>query len=350
MQFMKAKPAPHASKLSSHAMVLQRNDRFQAKSTIGVGTFGAVFLATDLSTGRDVAIKKVFQDPRYKNRELDLVQLLDHPNCLRYIHHYTTQEGPSREVFLHLVTSYVPTALHSFVESCPLPPPVMLKVFGFQIFAALAYLHHHGVCHRDMKPSNVLVDPATGYLQLCDFGSAKFLKPGEVSVSYIATRSYRAPELLLDCPSYTPAVDIWAAGCILAEMVLQGRVLFPGPNNGEVFLSIIQTIGAPKPTDFDNFEHKKPYQPVAVSPRTLASALPKWTPPGFVDVLCQAFVYAPEKRATAAALMRHPFFADLFCKDLKLPNKAPLPDYLARMSTPENMFRNFPNGPSTPKP
>jgi glycogen synthase kinase 3 beta len=342
-----AAPPPRAQgKVSGLATVLQPTDRFHVKATLGLGTFGAVFLATDASTGTDVAIKKVFLDPRFKNRELDLVLKLAHPNCLHYIHHYTTKEGPANEVFLHLVTSYVPTALNGFLSSSPFPPPIFIKVFGFQIFSALCYLHHHGVCHRDIKPSNVLVDGTTGTVQLCDFGSAKFLKPNEVSVSYIATRSYRAPELLLDCPSYTTAVDIWAAGCVLTEMLIQGRLLFGGQSNAEVLVSITKILGPPKPTDFDGFEHKKRYVPVPVKTITLAGALPRSAPPDFLDLLDSIFVYAPEKRATAAALMKHPFFKDIFSPDTKLPNHAPLPSYLAKMTTPEEMLRNFPNGPT----
>jgi glycogen synthase kinase 3 beta len=327
--------------------VFGHHERFKYKSTIGLGTFGGVFLATDTTTGSDVAIKKVCLDPRYKSRELDVVQQLAHPNCLSYICHYTTNEGAKNEVFLHLVTSYLPVNLQSYV-SAHVTNDVYVKVFGFQLFAALAYLHDHGVCHRDIKPSNVLIDPGNGCLQLCDFGSAKFLKPGEVSVSYIATRSYRAPELLVDCPSYTPAIDVWAAGCVLSEMYLQGKALFAGGSNSEVQLAIGKILGDPGPHDFDGFTHKKKWPLLGNKNGQLAHVLPKRTPKEFVDLLSTVFVYAPEQRATAAQCMGHPFFAGLFQPGVLLPNRMPLPEYLGKIGTVEQMRANFPTGPTAP--
>lgn len=334
------------SRITSITRELQPHDRFKAKSTIGVGTFGAVFLAHDKETGTEVAIKKVCLDPRFKNRELELVEKLAHPNVLRYITHYTTKEGPAGDVFLHLVTDYLPGSLTAFMSQFPFPPPVYLKVFGFQIFAALCYLHAHGVCHRDIKPSNVLVDPNDGRCELCDFGSAKFLKRNEPSVSYIATRSYRAPELLLDCQTYTTAIDVWAAGLVLIELIT-GKPFFRGRNNDDLLLHIVKTIGMPKPGDFDSFDHKKRFTICETKTGTLQDALPKWVAPEFVDLMSKVLVYDPARRATAAQCMEHPFFQDIFGDDVVLPNKAKLPEYLKLMRTPRDMLKNFPNGPTS---
>jgi serine/threonine protein kinase len=339
-----AEDRSHA-RLSGAALVLQATDRFHLKSTIGVGTFGAVFRAYDAEADSDVAIKKVFLDPRFKNRELDIVQKLAHPNCLRHIGSYTTTEGRPPHTFLHLVTDFFPGSLSTFMTSFRAPSVVYVKVFGFQVFAALAYLHAHGVCHRDIKPSNVLVDHVRGRVQLCDFGSAKFLKPDEPSISYIATRSYRAPELLLECPCYTTAIDIWAAGCVLAECFLEGKPLFTGANNVKMMNSITRTIGLPQPGDFDGFPRKRRYQPVGTRAGVLKDALPHTTPDPFIDLLQRAFVYAPEKRATAADCMMHPFFAEVVDGSVALPSGCPLPGYLKRMRTPEDMLANFPDGP-----
>lgn len=326
--------------------ILLPHERITPLKTIGVGTFGSVFLAQD-EEGDEVAVKKVCLNPKYKNRELSIVCKLKHPNCLRYRFHYTTKEGKNDETFLHLVTDFVPGTLTSFMHEFPFPPPIYLKVFGFQLFAGLAYLHHFGVAHRDIKPSNVLIDHKNGKLALCDFGSAKHLKSNEQSVSYIATRSYRAPELLLDCTVYTPAVDIWAAGCVLTEMLLQGRLLFPGHNNSEVMNTIAKTIGAPKSLDLSSYSHNKHYSYVGSKSGTLQDVLPRWTPPEFVDLLNKIFVYDPQKRLTAEQCMRHQFFVEVFAPDAKLPNQAGLPDYLMLIKTPEEMFKNFPTGPDT---
>lgn len=300
-----------------------------------------------LKQKKKVAIKKVCLDPHFKNRELSIVVKLNHPNVLHFITYYHTTEGSHQDSFLHLVTDYVPESLSAFISSDPFPSPLYIKLFGFQIFSGLCYLHAHGVCHRDIKPPNVLVNRETGDCQLCDFGSAKFLLPGEESVSYIATRSYRAPELLLDCPSYTTAIDIWAAGCVLCELVLHGKTLFQGSSNMEVLRVISKTIGSPKPEDLTTFVHRKQYPFDFGKGAGIEEKMPKWVPPEFVDLMKHIFVYDPYKRFTAAQCMSHPFFAELFVPGKTMPNRNPLPDYLANMTSPEEMLHNYPDGPSS---
>lgn len=95
------------------------------------------------------------------------------------------------------------------------------------MFRGLAYLLGINICHRDIKPQNILVDNTTMILKICDFGSAKKLSPNEVSVSYICSRYYRAPELIFGSQYYTNAIDVWSMGCVVAEMVT-GEPLFPG--------------------------------------------------------------------------------------------------------------------------
>lgn len=94
-----------------------------------------------------------------------------------------------------------------------------LKVLAFQMFKGLLYLQQVGIAHRDMKPQNVLVNDANWKLLICDFGSAKRLIPGEPNLAYICSRCYRAPELIFGSTDYTTQIDMWSAGCILAEMI-----------------------------------------------------------------------------------------------------------------------------------
>jgi serine/threonine protein kinase len=91
------------------------------------------------------------------------------------------------------------------------------------------------VAHRDIKPQNLLIDPLLQKLALCDFGSAKKISnpAKERSVAYISTRYYRAPELLMCCEHYGQEVDLWAAGCVLGEMMRSGRILFEGKSNAD---------------------------------------------------------------------------------------------------------------------
>ncbi|XP_048476525.1 glycogen synthase kinase-3 alpha-like [Rhincodon typus] len=126
---------------------------------IGNGSFGVVYQARLVDTGELVAIKKVLQDKRFKAR------------------HFSKAKQPI--------------------------PMIYVKVYIFQLFRSLAYIHSQGVCHRDIKPQNLLVDPETAVLKLCDFGSAKQLVRGEPNVSYICSRYYRAPELIFGATDYT---------------------------------------------------------------------------------------------------------------------------------------------------
>jgi glycogen synthase kinase 3 beta len=188
---------------------------------LGKGAFGTVYSARS-PDGTTVAIKKVVQDPNYKNRELDILKLLCHKNCINFKGSFKTAGKVPGEVTLNLVMEYLPFTLqsysHSFRKLRQCPPQFYIKLFSFQLLAGLAYLHSLGVTHRDLKPENVLVNAETGELKICDFGSAKLLRPNEESIAYIASRYYRAPELLLGSTHYTNALDIWATGRVIQEM------------------------------------------------------------------------------------------------------------------------------------
>jgi serine/threonine protein kinase len=118
-------------------------------------------------------------------------------------------------------------------------PMILVKLYGFQICRAIAYIHALGVCHRDIKPQNLLVDPDTHVLKLCDFGSAKMLSPGESNIAYICSRYYRAPELIFGATEYTSTIDIWSVGCVLAELII-GRPLFAGESGVDQLVEIIK--------------------------------------------------------------------------------------------------------------
>ena len=103
-------------------------------------------------------------------------------------------------------------------------------------------IQYANICHRDIKPSNILIDEENA--KFCDFGSAKVLAVGHKNISYICSRYYRAPELLLGASYYSTQVDIWSLGCVIAEM-LMNRALFEGSNANGMFTKIIRTIGSP---------------------------------------------------------------------------------------------------------
>ena len=170
--------------------------------------------SSDLET---VAIKKVLQDRRYKNRELQLMRVMNHPNVISLKHCFFSTTT-NNELFLNLVMEYVPESMYRVLKhysnNKQTMPLIYVKLYTYQIFRGLAYIHNvAGVCHRDLKPQNLLVDPLTHQVKLCDFGSGKVLVMGEASISYICSRYYRAPELIFGATEYTTSIDIWSAGC-----------------------------------------------------------------------------------------------------------------------------------------
>jgi serine/threonine protein kinase len=140
---------------------------------VGKGTFGVVYYATLQSTGEDVAIKKVIQDENYKNRELEIIKDLDHPNVVRMLHYYFTREakeveaeGNREDVYLHLFMEYVPEDLFKMIRFFHKSdrqsfPSILIKAYSYQILRGLAYLKDCGICHRDIKPRNLLINPKT---------------------------------------------------------------------------------------------------------------------------------------------------------------------------------------------
>ena len=145
---------------------------------------------------------------------------------------------------LHLVMDYAEGGdLHSLLKPAKaaqelLPEGQILDYF-VQLCLAMEHVHSRRILHRDLKPQNIMICAKTGYLKLCDFGSAKLLVKGEPNVSYICSRYYRAPELILLAARYTPKIDVWSMGCIFAELlqtlepvsddaVPPTRTLFPG--------------------------------------------------------------------------------------------------------------------------
>jgi cyclin-dependent kinase-like len=120
----------------------------------------------------------------------------------------------------------------------------MVRKFIYQLMQGIAYCHSMDIVHRDIKPENLLISEA-GMLKLCDFGFARMLpQKGGNLTDYVATRWYRAPELLLGLNDYGKGVDLWAVGCILGELT-DGQPLFPGESEIDQ-LYVIQKVCKPK--------------------------------------------------------------------------------------------------------
>ncbi|KAG8950183.1 regulator of ime2 [Tulasnella sp. 419] len=299
---------------------------------IGNGSFGVVFQAKMVGVPKDhedIAIKKVLQDKRFKNRELQIMRLLSHPNVVDLKAFFYSNGEKKEEVYLNLVQEFVPETVYRasrhYVKLKQPMPNLQIKLYMYQLLRSLAYIHSVGICHRDIKPQNLLLNPSTGVLKLCDFGSAKILVAGEPNVSYICSRYYRAPELIFGATNYTTNIDIWSTGCVMAELML-GQPLFPGESGIDQLVEIIKVLGTPtreqiKTMNPNYMEHKFPQ----IKPHPFAKVFRPRTSPEAIDLVSRLLEYTPTARLSSIEAMCHPLFDELRQEGTRMPNGKDLP-------------------------
>ncbi|KAL9689271.1 hypothetical protein QQ045_033706 [Rhodiola kirilowii] len=302
---------------------------YLAERVVGTGSFGVVFQAKCLETGEAVAIKKVLQDRRYKNRELSVMRLLDHPNVVKLRQSFFSATE-KEELYLNLVLEYIPETVYrvskNYNRANQHMPMIYVQLYIYQICRALNYIHNViGVCHRDIKPQNLLVNPRTHELKLCDFGSAKMLVAGEPNISYICSRYYRAPELIFGATEYTNAIDMWSTGCVMAELLL-GHPLFLGESGVDQLVEIIKVLGTPTREEIKcmnpNYcEFKFPQ----IKSHPWHKVFDQRPPPEAVDLVSRLLQYSPKLRCSALEACAHPFFDPLREPNALLPDGQPLP-------------------------
>ncbi|XP_024884451.1 cyclin-dependent kinase-like 4 [Temnothorax curvispinosus] len=305
-------------------------EKYENIEIVGEGSYGLVMKCRHRETGQIVAIKKFLEteeDVQVRKmafREIRMLKKLRHENLVSMI------EVFRRRKRLYLVFEYLDhTVLDELEESENGLDKEKSRRYIFQILRGLDFCHNHKIMHRDVKPENVLVSP-NGVIKLCDFGFARYVTgPNESCTDYVATRWYRAPELLVGDSRYGREIDVWAAGCIYAEMVT-GQPLFPGDSDVDQLYRITKMLGPFHSKQSANgsgkhllLRHAKADEVAGLtrSPAALRSLFPTWSPMA-IDFLTQCLRIDPAARPKCLALLQHPFFsqdgfADRFLGELQ---------------------------------
>ena len=297
-------------------------DDYEMITRLGGGSFADVYKALEKSTGELVAIKVL----KRKYKKWDDCNELMECRSLQKLHNDSTFNKPGEEniiklkqiIFvkktgtLNLIFEYMETDLLELMKSCE---PKTLKEdqirdIMHQTLLGLSFMHKYGFFHRDMKPENLLL---TGNkLKIADFGLAREIRSVPPYTEYVSTRYYRAPECILKSTNYSSPIDIWAMGCIMAEMYLHPQPIFCGSNEKEVLFKICSVLGTPT-HDIWNDGIRQANIVGIKFPTCPGTELEKIIPEASseaIDLMKQMIRWDPNKRATAKNLLNHPFFTN----------------------------------------
>lgn len=187
-----------------------------------------------------------------------LQELNGHENIIRLLNIIKAENNKD----LYLVFDYMETDLHAVIRANILQE-IHKQFVIYQLLKGLKYIHSGELIHRDLKPSNILLNSEC-HAKIADFGLARSVAFKEdegsapVLTEYVATRWYRAPEILLGSTKYTKAVDMWSVGCILGEMII-GKAIFPGTSTLNQIERVLELTGKPKPEDIEAIESNLAY-------------------------------------------------------------------------------------------
>ncbi|KAF7261841.1 hypothetical protein EG68_00950 [Paragonimus skrjabini miyazakii] len=290
--------------------------KYEKVCKIGEGAYGMVFKCRDVTTGQLVAIKQFTSsddDPVIRKiamREIRMLKRLKHPNLVNLIEVFRKKKR------LNLVFQYIDNTLLNEMEKRPRRlDKKRIKKITWQILLATDFCHQSNCIHRDIKPENILISK-NNEVKLCDFGFARFLTGSEGPYTdYVATRWYRAPELLVGDTQYGPPVDVWAIGCVFAE-IITGTPLWPGSSDLDQLFLITRNLGNLYPRHQKIFEESKYFSGVHVPSVTALEPLekrfenlPAYTISQTEMSFLQACVHMnPAERWTCAQLLKHSYF------------------------------------------
>uniref|UniRef100_A0A7N9ALR1 mitogen-activated protein kinase n=1 Tax=Mastacembelus armatus TaxID=205130 RepID=A0A7N9ALR1_9TELE len=289
-------------------------ERYQNLSPVGSGAYGSVCSAYDVKTGLKVAVKKLsrpFQSiihAKRTYRELRLLKHMKHENVIGLLDVFTPATNLEEFNDVYLVTHLMGADLNNIVK-CQKLTDDHVQFLIYQILRGLKYIHSADIIHRDLKPSNLAVNEDCE-LKILDFGLARHTD--DEMTGYVATRWYRAPEIMLNWMHYNMTVDIWSVGCIMAEL-LTGRTLFPGTDHIDQLKLIMMLVGTPGPEllmkiSSESVSVKYHTNQFVALPLLLVFVLP-WQDLDTVDLLEKMLVLDTDKRITASEALAHPYFA-----------------------------------------
>jgi len=296
-----------------------------------------VWKVRDKQSDEIVALKKIFgafqnaTDAQRTFREIIFLQeLSDHENIITLLDVMKADNDKD----IYLVFEYMETDLHAVIRANILED-IHKQFIIYQLLKALKYMHTGNVIHRDMKPSNLLLNSEC-LVKVADFGLARSVdfKDKEsgrhpVLTDYVATRWYRAPEILLGSTNYTKGVDMWSVGCILGEL-LGGKPMFPGTSTMNQLDRVIEVTGRPSPADIEAIQSEFAATMLESlpdsEPRSLQSMYSNASEDA-IDLLQKLLMFNPDKRITAEGALEHPYLAqfhnpdDEICceKEIKIP-------------------------------
>jgi len=292
--------------------------RYANLEFIGEGAYGMVVSATDIESSdkKSVAIKKIspFEHQLLSQRTLREIMILshfNHENVISILDIIRTDDISAMKD-IYIVLEKMDADLYRILKNQRLTND-HVTYLSYQLFRGLKYIHSANVIHRDLKPSNILVN-ANCELKICDFGLARVCDPRHnhqgILTEYVATRWYRAPEVLLISDGYTKSMDIWSAGCILAEM-FNGRPLFPGKDYVDQLKQILAVIGSPSDDEMRYLTNGRM--------KSYMAMLPKHEPKPFfqlypdadlqaLQLLAQLLKFSPDERPTAETALKHQHF------------------------------------------
>ncbi|XP_054714023.1 LOW QUALITY PROTEIN: mitogen-activated protein kinase 14-like [Uloborus diversus] len=286
-------------------------ERYQSLAPVGSGAYGQVCSALDTVRNFKVAIKKLarpFQSAIHAKRtyrELRLLKHMNHENVIGLLDVFTPSTTLEDFQDVYLVTHLMGADLNNIIKTQRLSND-HVQFLVYQILRGLKYIHSAGIIHRDLKPSNIAVNEDCE-LKILDFGLARH---AEIEMTgYVATRWYRAPEIMLNWMHYNQTVDIWSVGCIMAEL-LTSKTLFPGTDHIDQLTRIMVLCGKPDEEFLDKINSEEA--------RNYIRSLPAMRKKNFkevfggahadaIDLLEKMLELDADKRPTATAALAHPY-------------------------------------------